>query len=370
MKRCMKKVITPVLLILCLMLTLAQSAFASEAKLFTTTGVNLRSEASTNAGVIRTVGEGVGVEVLSHDPAGWSRVRVNGSVGFIRSDFLAVPSGTSGVNFKTTDGVNLRKGPSTNDDIIRAVGVGNVLEMITHDPAGWSKVKAGDSEGYIRSDFLALPIQGTQQTLSSSGQSSAQQVNYYRTAGNVRFRSGPSTDHSIISTLRTGTRVPVTEYKPDGWSTVRIDGKVGYIRSDLLTADKIELITTSQVRTYIKAGNDIHVLDLRTGITYNIRAFSVGGHADVEPITKADTDAISRSRNGVWSWAARPVWVTVGGRTFAASIHGMPHAGSTIRDNGMDGHLCLHFAETVTNNKSYQQDLRNAVAEAWRLAQR
>jgi hypothetical protein len=34
----------------------------------------------------------------------------------------------------------------------------------------------------------------------------------------------------------------------------------------------------------------------------------------------------------------------------------------------MNGHLCLHFGGTVTNNKSYQQDLRNAVQEAFNAA--
>jgi len=72
-----------------------------------------------------------------------------------------------------------------------------------------------------------------------------------------------------------------------------------------------------------------------------------------------------RTRNGTWAWAPRPVWVTIGERTFAAALNGMPHDVSTIRDNGLNGHLCLHFNNTVTNSKSYQRDLNNAVVEAW-----
>jgi len=86
---------------------------------------------------------------------------------------------------------------------------------------------------------------------------------------------------------------------------------------------------------------------------------------DVEPPTRADTEAILRTRGGVWAWEPRPVWVTTGGRTFAAALNGMPHDVSTIRDNGMNGHLCLHFGNTVTNSQSYQRNLRAAVAEAY-----
>jgi hypothetical protein len=112
----------------------------------------------------------------------------------------------------------------------------------------------------------------------------------------------------------------------------------------------------------------MHVVDVRTGITFKLRAFSKSGHADVETPTRADTDAILRSRNGVWAWAPRPVWVTIGDRTIAAALNGMPHDVSTISGNGLNGHLCLHFNNTVTNSKTYQRDLNNAVMEAWNAA--
>jgi len=112
----------------------------------------------------------------------------------------------------------------------------------------------------------------------------------------------------------------------------------------------------------------MRVLDVRTGLSFNLQSFSKSGHADVEPLTAADTATILSTRGGVWSWAARPVWVTIGDRTIAAALNGMPHAGSTISGNNMNGHLCLHFGGTVTNNKSYQQDLRNAVQEAFNAA--
>jgi len=147
---------------------------------------------------------------------------------------------------------------------------------------------------------------------------------------------------------------------------VRHSGTVGYIRSDLLGAGyKVELIDWSTAKNIVPRGTNLRVVDVRTGISYNIRPFSLGGHADVEPPTKADTDAILRSRNGVWAWAPRPVWVTIGNRTFAAALNGMPHDVSTISGNGLNGHLCLHFNNTVTNSKTYQRDLNNAVMEAY-----
>jgi len=127
----------------------------------------------------------------------------------------------------------------------------------------------------------------------------------------------------------------------------------------------VELIDWTTARGVVQKGEDMQVVDVHTGITFYMRSFSIGGHADVEPVTIEDTDAILESRNGIWSWTPRPVWVTVGGRTFAAALNGMPHSGSTIDDNGMNGHLCLHFNNTRARSRSYQSNLNDAVVEAW-----
>ena len=366
-----------VFLIFCLMLAFAPGAAASGTFL-TTDGVNLRSGPALESSIIRTLNPNTRVEVLEHDPAGWSRVRVHGDVGFIRSDFLAISSG-SGATFRTTDGVNLRASASTDGRVLSIVNPNTTVTMLSHDPAGWSRVRVNGTEGFIRSDFLSTSPIGTTVTGSgsaaaadsspaSAGSSSASQpVATLYANGNVNMRSGPSTDHSIIRLLSHGTRVDVYEQNTNGWSKVKQNGTDGYIRSDLLSAvivSSVESVDMSVIRTLTRNGNTIRVLDLRTGISYNLKIQSVNKHLDVETSTRADTDALLRTYNGTWSWSARPVWVTIGSRTFAGAMTGMPHASSTIPDNGMNGQVCLHFKNTETNNKSYQADIRAAYAQA------
>ena len=365
MKRCLR-VIVLLILLSCLTFVLMQTALAAEMRV-AGTDVNFRTGPSLDAGVIRALDSGTGVEVLEHDPAGWSKVRISGTVGYIRSDFLTVPAG---VGLRTTDVVNFRTGPSLDASVITSLSVGTGVEVVEHDPSGWSKVKVSGTVGYVRSDFLALPIQNAQQTVSVPAASvPAQTPATLKTTDGVNFRTGPSTDTGIIRTLSANTSVEVLERDPAGWTKVRIDGTVGYIRSDLLSVNgrNVELLDWSVVKNIMKTGATIPVYDVRTGITFNIRCFSKGVHADVEPITKADTDTVFQIRNGVWSWAARPVWVTIEGRVIAASINGMPHDVSTIADNGLNGHFCLHFLGSTTSSTSasYRADLQNAVMEAW-----
>ena len=354
----------------CLIFVLSITAMATADTFRTTDYVNFRTSPSTDASIIKTLGTGVNVEMLEHDPAGWSTVKVSGTVGYVRSDFLMLPIGSSPATFKTTDGVNFRSSPSTDASIIKTVYVGTNVDVHEHDPAGWSKVKISGTTGYIRSDFLARPSQSTQSD-SSGATTQSQSAAIYRTTAGVNFRTSPSTDAEIIKTLKAGVNVEMVDYNPDGWSKVRVDGTVGYIKSEFLSAGgSVELVDWSVAKSIVPQGVSMRVVDVRTGLSFNLKCFSKSGHADVEPPTKADTDTILQTRGGVWAWAPRPVWVTIGDRTFAAALNGMPHAGSTIPGNGMNGHLCLHFNGTVTNSKTYQRDLNNAVVEAWNAAQR
>ena len=365
MKRRMKKIVCTAL-ICCLIFSSMQGALAAHV-LVTTEGVNYRTGPSTDAEIISSINPNTRVDVIEHDPAGWSKVRFDGTTGYIRSDFLAAPSGGGSTTFRTTDGVNFRSGPSMDAGILSTINPNTNVDVLEHNPAGWSRVRHNGATGFIRSDFLALPIGAAQQSSSSPSQSTTT----LRTVSRVNFRTGPSMDASVIRTLDSGLSVEVLERDPHGWTRVRINGTVGYIRSDLLNVSgvrNVELLEWSVASSVVRIGVPIRVVDVRTGLSYNIQAFSKSGHADVDPLTRADTETMRQTRNGTWSWAARPVWVTIGDRTLAAAINGMPHAGSTIRDNGVDGHFCLHFAGTVTNNKSYQADLRNAVAEAYNAA--
>ena len=53
------------------------------------------------------------------------------------------------------------------------------------------------------------------------------------TIANVNIRTGPSIEHAIIAVFPGNTSIEILEYKSNGWSRVRYDGTVGFIRTDL-----------------------------------------------------------------------------------------------------------------------------------------
>jgi len=212
-------------------------------------------------------------------------------------------------------------------------------------------------------------------------------------SGNVNLRTGPSTNDDVIEVLQAGTIIELHDMDPWNWSYVRANGRYGYINSQFIVAEwefeemqlvaagqfvyptapshigTVELLPWSTVRTIWGRGEVAQITDVRTGLVYNVRNMGNGNHSDVETVTQADTDIMRRTYGGVWSWATRPIIVSVNGRHIAASINGMPHAGATIVGNGMAGHVCIHFqgSRTHNGNQRHTQDHQNAVMEAFNV---
>ena len=75
--------------------------------------------------------------------------------------------------------------------------------------------------------------------------------------------------------------------------------------------------------------------------------------------------------NAKQHWQRRPCLITIGTRTFACSLYGVPHnpEGNTIKDNDMNGQTCLHFTNSRTHDSdkvdSYHTE---AIQYAWEHA--
>lgn len=199
----------------------------------------------------------------------------------------------------------------------------------------------------------------------------------YVTLERVNFRTAPSMDAEVLETVNPGADLSI-EGESDGWYRVVYQGSYGYMKTEFVGSPdelqntgsrtgNVELIPWSEARNVFTVGVPAEVLDIRTGLTYYVKSFSNGNHADVEPITQQDTNVMFRTYNGSWSWDTRPILVTINGRTMAASINGMPHGGGVNQSNGMDGQVCIHFKGSTTHNGStyHEWDHQNSVMEAY-----
>jgi len=114
------------------------------------------------------------------------------------------------------------------------------------------------------------------------------------------------------------------------------------------------------------------VIDFETRQRFMVQRRGGTYHADVQPLTRADTAIMKQIYDGVWSWDRRAVLVLVDGLIIAASMNGMPH-GQGALNNNFPGHFCIHFAGSITHatrsiDLGHQLMINKASGTIWSIA--
>lgn len=170
--------------------------------------------------------------------------------------------------------------------------------------------------------------------------------------------AGSKTQHALFNTVEPGK------------------GNRTNLGFDMYPVEKIDW-WTGGINELWTRGSNYKVYDVRTGLVWWAHRWAGGYHVDAEPLTAADTAVLCKIY-GVSSadeitekthWQRRPCLVTIGTRTFACSLYGVPHNypdGDTISDNNFKGQLCLHFTNSKTHNgKSVDSKHQEAIQEAY-----
>ena len=111
------------------------------------------------------------------------------------------------------------------------------------------------------------------------------------------------------------------------------------------------------------------VIDVDTGLTFRVQRRGGSRHADVQPLTAADTAIMKQAYGGKWSWKRRAAIVQLDdGRRIAASMAGMPHGQGAIEGNNFNGHFCLHFKDSQIH-RNLKVDLAHQIM-VWKAAGR
>ena len=128
----------------------------------------------------------------------------------------------------------------------------------------------------------------------------------------------------------------------------------------------------NEVRARLRSMPNVIIYDFMSGAHYNITVFSLGKHADGEPPTLADTQTMEKAL-GANNWTPRPVWVIFSdGRVYMASTHSHGHEVDHTANNGLTGHICIHFPRTMAAAEAvgpYAVSHQQAILAGWDLTQ-
>ncbi len=207
-----------------------------------TDGLNVRTGPSTSYASIGKLNKGTKVEVIS-ESAGWSKINYNNKTAYVSSGYLKAVSTNTPEDTKpedttqqykeikvvNTDGLNVRKGPSTRYESIGKIDKGTNVEVISESD-GWSKINYKNTTAYVATRYLDKKITNTEDTTQQY-----KEIKVVNTDG-LNVRKGPSTRYESIGKIDKGTNVEVIS-ENDGWSKINYKNTTAYVATRYL--DKI-----------------------------------------------------------------------------------------------------------------------------------
>lgn len=122
-----------------------------------TTTVNVRSSDSEQADKVDKISGGTKVEVLEQRLNGWTKVKVNGTEGFVKSEYLSlieVVNASDAIGKVTAkENVNVRMAPNTDADRLGTLTGGTTVDLL-EQLDGWCKINYNGQVGYVNADYV------------------------------------------------------------------------------------------------------------------------------------------------------------------------------------------------------------------------
>lgn len=281
--------------------------------------VRLRSGPSVQYPIIASYKVGTPLTVLTTGNS-WSKIRINGRVGYMMNEFIAKGSGTmenytayvvSG-NGKT---VVLRNGPGKEYDVLASYKVGQKATVRSYGST-WCAVTINGLDGYMMTEFLSTVKPDT------SGSTSGNYTAYVTSANGkgVRLRMGAGKLFPTIATYAVGTKATVLEYGEE-WCKISISGNTGYMMTEFLTTRAPSMVTAVTIdMTQAEPGDTLHATvwpeDASVTIAWINDKGATLGSGDAYYVRESDAGRKIRATvtgKGASSGTAVSSWCTVSG---------------------------------------------------------
>lgn len=227
---------------------------------------------------------------------------------------------------KVTNYVNVRKGPSENDEVVGKLydkSAGQVLEEVN----GWYKISSGSiKEGYVKKEFVVT---------GAAAEELAKEVGTRLatvSTQTLRVREDATTDSAILGLVPGGDELVVEEEK-DGWVKVSIEEGNGWVSMDYVS------LRTDYVQAESKAEEEAR-------LAREEAERRAAQEAAARKNAKKNSSSIKTSQSAVGKSAGSASGRAVA--NFACQFVGNPYVyGGTSLTNGAD---CSGFVMSVYAN--------------------
>lgn len=243
------------------------------------------------------------------------------------------------------DWVNVRRGPSTDSEIIGKLYNNSVGELIRVE-GDWYYIASGTINGYVKAEYCVTGEEAEAMVDEVSVKTAT--VN----AQTLNFRSEPSTDSVLLKQLANGTVLDVISTDYDGWVEVSVGGTTGYVSAEYVkvTVSFVSAESKEEEEARLAAERAAREEEERRAAEQQAAANAAAQQAVADVAAEQQADSQTMAQEGVpletptVSSSSKGVEVA----NFALQFVGNPYVyGGTSLTNGAD---CSGFVLAVYAN--------------------
>ena len=239
---------------------------------------NLRETADENSKILKQLSLNDNLEVVE-ETGDWYKVKNSNVTGCVRKDLVTVENKKENTNTSNTSNTQNSENTSiantenkseetTNEQIVvedtklkivPTINSTDIIDVKKDEKVtvietinGWVCVQKDNTKGWIRKDKLASKTDETttnkeeanNQEESKTTETPIKTAYISETKVNVRKEADKNSEVVVKLTQNTSVEVYAEE---NGWSKIKVDGKEGYVSSDLLSDQKVEVTKKNNV---------------------------------------------------------------------------------------------------------------------------
>lgn len=232
----------------------------------TGTNINIRKGPAKDKEIVATAQQDDVIDILKKINNDWVSVRTKDGVeGYMAAQFLQTIEkkkeikNTTAIKKAIISGtnINVRKGPSTNEEVVGTLQQDDVVDIIKEVNSEWASIRSKTGvEGFIASRFLLnIEARANVPAKPQNVVTSLKKVKAYGT--NINIRKGPSTDQQVVAMAKIDEELSYIKKVNDEWAEVRnAEGTTGFVASRFLSFDGEPSIASVEAEQTAKAQAD------------------------------------------------------------------------------------------------------------------
>lgn len=334
--------------------------------------VNMRLRPDTSSPIILKLSKGTRIGVFEEETDGWLRIIYGNYRGYISKNLVFLPSVNTVSANANIDDLSVRMNPGEFSSVVATVNAGEGMTVKDYD-GDWCLVETIDGEtGYVELGKIQESSSKSASSRLKKGMSGAEVSKAQRA-----LRSRGFFDGSITGNFGDQTETAIIAFQKKAQLTA--DGVAGEKTLELLYGDNDIKVTAAErvgitgkvtkpkwddiKDSSFKKGTRFTIIDVKTGLSFKCYRWSGYWHSDSTPVSKEDTATMKKIYGGSWSWSRRAIWVVVGGKTYAASMNGMPHMQDPNSNDNFPGHFCVHFYQSKVHQSGKQDPAHQSAVD-------